>query len=75
MSDARDEAKRKVKSEVRKLQQKGEVAGDDWSSLEPDTQSWLRRRAAAYVDRGEDPKAAAKHALRRAKSAGRLPEP
>jgi hypothetical protein len=75
MSDASDEARRKVKSETRKAQQRGEVKGDDWSDVAPDVQSWLRRRAAGYAEKGDDPKAAARRALRRAKREGRLPEP
>lgn len=75
MSEASDMARRKVKSETTKAQQRGEVAGEDWSAIAPDVQSWLKRRAAGYADKGEDPKAAARHALRRAKSAGRLPQP
>jgi hypothetical protein len=75
MSDAGDKAEDEVRSRIRSLQRRGEIAGDNWNDLPAETRSWLKRRSSGYADDGEDPDQAARHAIRRGQREGKLPHP
>ena len=68
-----DDAEDAVKSRIRSLQRRGEVAGSAWYDLPADLRSWLKRRASQYAEDGESAEDAARHAVRRADREGRLP--
>jgi hypothetical protein len=68
-------AEDEVKSRVRLLQRRGEIAGSTWYDLSNDLRSWLKRKARTYAEGGEAPHDAARHAVRRADREGRLPKP
>jgi len=68
-------AEDEVKSRVRTLQRRGQIAGSTWYDLTYDLRSWLKRKARGYAERGESPDDAARHAVRRGDREGRLPKP
>jgi len=70
-----DDAEDEVKSRVRSLQRRGEIAGSSWNDLDPELRRWLRSKARSYADGGDDPDDAARRAIRRAEREGKLPRP